>query len=187
MLKAIETQYRGCRFRSRLEARWAVFFDTLGVQWEYEKEGFETSAGRYLPDFWLVRMAAWFEVKPGPPNDTEYRKMRALASAHRPVIVAAGSIGEERLTIYAHDTCDSSAGEYESEGEWAYDLGLGFGVHDERVARDRVVCDAQWMGCDWAYYQPPVVLHPRELREAYYAARAARFEHGESGYAPRIS
>jgi len=27
MIKAIETQYRGYRFRSRLEARWAVFFD----------------------------------------------------------------------------------------------------------------------------------------------------------------
>jgi hypothetical protein len=26
--KAIETHYKGYRFRSRLEARWAVFFDT---------------------------------------------------------------------------------------------------------------------------------------------------------------
>lgn len=39
-LQAIETRYKGYRFRSRLEARWAVFFDTLGVQWEYEKEGY---------------------------------------------------------------------------------------------------------------------------------------------------
>lgn len=40
-IKAIETSYKGYRFRSRLEARWAVFFDALGIEWEYEKEGYE--------------------------------------------------------------------------------------------------------------------------------------------------
>lgn len=51
MIKAIETRYAGHRFRSRLEARWAVAFDHLGITWEYEPEGFQTSAGMYLPDF----------------------------------------------------------------------------------------------------------------------------------------
>lgn len=37
----IETRYKGYRFRSRLEARWAVFFDVLGVRWEYEPEGYD--------------------------------------------------------------------------------------------------------------------------------------------------
>ena len=54
MLKAIETEYRGYRFRSRLEARWAVFFDACGVKWEYEPEGFILPNGQqYLPDFLL--------------------------------------------------------------------------------------------------------------------------------------
>jgi hypothetical protein len=39
-LKPIETHYLGCRFRSRLEARWAVFFEALGIKWWYEPEGF---------------------------------------------------------------------------------------------------------------------------------------------------
>jgi hypothetical protein len=39
--KAIETLYRGYRFRSRLEARWAVFFDVAGIGWQYEPEGFD--------------------------------------------------------------------------------------------------------------------------------------------------
>ncbi len=39
-MKPIETKYKGCRFRSRLEARWAVFFDALGIKWRYEPEGF---------------------------------------------------------------------------------------------------------------------------------------------------
>lgn len=67
-MKAIETYYKGYLFRSRLEARWAVFFDTLGLQWEYEPEGFDFGNGlRYLPDFrvqlkrWSVPV--WFEVK----------------------------------------------------------------------------------------------------------------------------
>lgn len=51
-IKPIETVYKGYRFRSRLEARWAVFFDALGTNWEYEPEGFELPGGkRYLPDF----------------------------------------------------------------------------------------------------------------------------------------
>jgi hypothetical protein len=28
-IKAIETRYKGYRFRSRLEARWSVFFDAM--------------------------------------------------------------------------------------------------------------------------------------------------------------
>lgn len=67
-LKAIETRYKGYRFRSRLEARWAIFFDALGLQWEYEKEGFILPSGRYyLPDFWIEGLG-WFEIKPKPAN-----------------------------------------------------------------------------------------------------------------------
>lgn len=51
-IKVKETYYKGYRFRSRLEARWAVFFDALGVEYEYEPEGFQLPDGScYLPDF----------------------------------------------------------------------------------------------------------------------------------------
>ncbi len=66
-IKAIETVYKGYRFRSRLEARWAVFFDTLGVKWAYEPEGYDLGdAGWYLPDFWIdwgTDDGFWIEVK----------------------------------------------------------------------------------------------------------------------------
>ncbi len=63
-MKPIQTSYKGCKFRSRLEARWAVFFDSLGIIWEYEKEGFVLSTGdTYLPDFWLPQLDCFFEVK----------------------------------------------------------------------------------------------------------------------------
>src|SRR5712671_7285878 len=41
MIKAIETDYKGNHMRSRSEARWATFFDYLGVQWKYEPEHFD--------------------------------------------------------------------------------------------------------------------------------------------------
>lgn len=77
-MKAKTTVYKGCRFRSRLEARWAVAFDQMGVLWEYEPQGFETKAGAYLPDFYLpeVNGGVWLEIKPpasheGPLNGVE--------------------------------------------------------------------------------------------------------------------
>lgn len=71
-MKVIETEYKGYRFRSRLEARWAVFFDACGVKWEYEPEGFDLGNGLYyLPDFLLhdvlirneYKQDLWVEVK----------------------------------------------------------------------------------------------------------------------------
>ena len=62
--QAIRTRYSGILFRSRLEARWAVFFDALGVKWEYEKEGYELPSGRYLPDFFLPDWASTIRLAP---------------------------------------------------------------------------------------------------------------------------
>lgn len=64
-MKAIETTYAGCRFRSRLEARWAVFMDTMHIPWQYEAEGFLLDHDKpYLPDFYLPNTDTWVEVKP---------------------------------------------------------------------------------------------------------------------------
>jgi hypothetical protein len=67
MIKAIDTRYKGYLFRSRLEARWAVFFDQMGWSWDYEPEGFELGGTQYLPDFKVAIPRGdhtWFEVKP---------------------------------------------------------------------------------------------------------------------------
>jgi len=73
-IKAIETRYKGYRFRSRLEARWAVFFERLGIEWEYEPQGFEREGLdgdtiRYLPDFRIkfpYSCSYYVEVKGDP-------------------------------------------------------------------------------------------------------------------------
>jgi hypothetical protein len=92
---AIETYYAGCLFRSRTEARWAVFFQHASIPWEYEREGYELPSGRYLPDFWLPTIdgGVWFEVKGAPPTDREQTLAHELAAATgRSVFIAWGGI-----------------------------------------------------------------------------------------------
>jgi hypothetical protein len=79
-IQAIETVYRGYRFRSRLEARWAVFFDTLGIDFDYEPEGYDlAAAGYYLPDFYLPDLKLWMEMKPMPATHDEMWKAKTFA------------------------------------------------------------------------------------------------------------
>lgn len=98
MIKAIETTYRGYRFRSRLEARWAVFFDALGLKWEYEPEGFDLGeAGWYLPDFRIfadgtvprgpLRNEVWFDVKPSNCSSKDTLKLEAFALLAKTCVV----------------------------------------------------------------------------------------------------
>ena len=63
-INAIPTRYNGHLFRSRLEARWAVFFDELRIEWMYEVEGYSFKGYKYLPDFYLPRFNFFCEVKP---------------------------------------------------------------------------------------------------------------------------
>jgi len=93
-LKIIETLYRGCRFRSRTEARWAVFFDALSMSWVYEKEGYDLGQeGYYLPDFWLTELNCFVEIK-GVANEEERRRCAALSQhTEKPVYLFIGSPG----------------------------------------------------------------------------------------------
>ena len=73
--RSIQTYYKGYYFRSRLEARYAVFLDYLGIRWKYETEGyiiekneFSETFGHigeaYLPDFFLPDLHIYLEIKP---------------------------------------------------------------------------------------------------------------------------
>lgn len=96
---AIETLHpiKGYRFRSRLEARWAVFFETLGVDYLYEPEGFCFDGISYLPDFYLPLVDCYLEVKPSTPNAEEQNKAGLLMqNILRPVVFLVGEIGKHR-------------------------------------------------------------------------------------------
>jgi hypothetical protein len=184
-MKAIETIYNGFRFRSRLEARWAVFFDALGVKHEYEREGYKLPSGHYLPDFWLPNYKCWVEIKGQEPTPAELKRAEELRDATTfPVCVFSGppEAGECGL-CYACDTTDSSGGLSEwPETAWAIckvcgQPGLTWG--NER--KDRTILTTDWepvglCNCEWSWD----TKHTR-MKAAVLAAKQARCEHGESG------
>lgn len=115
-IRAIDTVYNGYRFRSRLEARWAVFFDTLGVPYHYEPEGFDLGDGiRYLPDFWLPEQNCWVEIK--PPGEWGYHhecNLLAEQSDCRFLLYITGNPwpGEYGIAPYPNENIDSDYPSY---------------------------------------------------------------------------
>lgn len=110
--KAIQTMYNGYKFRSRLEARWAVFFDQIGANYEYELEGYELSDGtRYLPDFYLPEENLFIEIKGEYPTE-EYKNMLGVfaGSTGDAVLLISGSPGKQAMELYCYDSTESTGG-----------------------------------------------------------------------------
>lgn len=118
-VKPIETRYNGIRFRSRLEARWAVFFDEIGVDYWYEPEGFELPSGeRYLPDFFLPRLKMWVEIKGQHPGSDYMEKLRLFSrSIGEALLVCIGAPYDRMCRLLAWDVTESGCG-----GEWEGDV-----------------------------------------------------------------
>jgi len=91
-VKVIETEWNGYKFRSRLEARWAVFFDNVGIEYRYEPEGFDIDGIWYLPDFYLPKHSCWVEIKPGDPSQEEMVKAAALGYSQGPAYIFHGEV-----------------------------------------------------------------------------------------------
>lgn len=186
-LQAIETKYAGCRFRSRLEARWAVFFDRLGMRWEYEPQGYNTAAGPYLPDFRLPDVDQWIEVKGGQPAANDVARCAAFAETltngrffvfgdvpRTPVFDHAGPKG---ILVDQHVS-------YKTTGNTSHPL-LGI------VEGGDVPPDFHFFGHptpDTAGFLTGFIEtwwlpwdHLAKLPDALRAARSARFEHGARG------
>lgn len=119
-MKAIQTRYRGCHFRSRLEARWAVFLDEIGIDWRYEHEGFEVASGVwYLPDFYLPSLHCYLEIKGQYPKPDELEKARLL--------------GQEVPTVIFYDLPGSHTGVawlFEASGETLHEVDFAYGVFE---------------------------------------------------------
>lgn len=193
-MRAIETEYKGYLFRSRLEARWAVFFDQLGIRYEYEPEGIVLSNGTYyLPDFCLPEFHCYFEVKrDGVQNMPEGREaVRKICNGSYENewagMIAFGDPMDDNVWIFCQESNDGSAGNYEGK--------VTFGIHPilcrpylfaagdrrERVFYD---CFGEEMETipmeteEYGTYTYGDFVTGRVLA-ARRAARQARFEHGE--------
>ena len=168
-IKAIETVYKDHRFRSRTEARWAVFFDTLDVEWEYEKEGYRLDGNNlYLPDFWLPCAnnvfewsGYWLEIKGISPKEKEISLASNLAKfTKHTTFIAYGLPGENQL-IWFHESGDKFSGESNC-------LFSSFIPEIGNVAP--LLCHYLANGMDWM-----------NIGKAIKAAKQARFEHGQFG------
>lgn len=100
-MRSIPTRYNNRWFRSRLEARWAVMFDSIGVEYDYELDGKILGGVTYLCDFWIPRLKAWVEIKPGKPHADEISKANRLSLGSRcKVYVFDGAIRVSQSAIY---------------------------------------------------------------------------------------
>lgn len=202
----IQTTYKGYRFRSRLEARWAVFMDRLGIGWEYETEGFHLPHGNYLPDFWLPSLCTWLEIKPAgleSPLARELCSDLAIASSSSVILFTGlppGYVGWDPFTGQEDRSCSDSgeifwpSGGGDNRYAWCvcHDCGLVGIQFDGRS--DRLACKecyacavGKYCGsCAGKCFRKGANLDKgysyshRAIVEAAAAARSARFEHGES-------
>lgn len=167
-VKAIETSYRGYRFRSRLEARWAVFFDELKIGFQYEPEGFELEDGlRYLPDFFIPRIEFFAEVKPVELTKAERHKATLLSKYTKmPVLLLVGPPDFK--------TYDAIAAWDENWGPLVTDYLLDVDYHSRKYFDDehRLYSSCAGSFCSSEEFSD-------KYHDAVIAARGARFD--ESG------
>lgn len=193
-IKAIETVYKGYKFRSRLEARWAVFFDALRIEWQYEVEGFDLDGIWYLPDFWLPKFedGLWIEVKPNLNiSNDEFGKIARIAALKRDRILLLhnefGLFANGNGVLFLPDKPPCGHWEFEGDnlpkhyatlawfGQWH---GPGVKNHNPHLLKgnDQIDTESEM----WKLLIKAELLSP-PIQEAYTAARQARFEHGQSG------
>jgi hypothetical protein len=179
MIAPIETRYKGCRFRSRLEARWAVFFDEAKLTWQYEPQGFTVNGLAYLPDFFLPQLDCYFEVKGS--GDYDDALLRNFADqAGKSLVLAIGDIPDP-ATVEDPEKYEGFQ-VYQPKSLTKDDFDLVWGFNDMFLK-----CDGcgriQLMNQSYISLKSGCCEGDRlsALSRAFVRARAARFEHGESG------
>ncbi|MBX3585806.1 MAG: hypothetical protein KF796_04110 [Ramlibacter sp.] len=182
-MQPIQTLYKGYRFRSRLEARWAVFLDALNAKWSYETEGYDLSGTWYLPDFWVEDWNVWIEIKGKPASDEEAKKCNLLAFASgKNVLLITGNpwIENERnsydVTLFGRE-------EFDHSGTSGWEFGEGRRCRDEiwLVSEDYGAFTLRSVPHERDDKYPLSGNYAESIVTALASARGARFEHGESG------
>lgn len=192
-IKAIETEYNGYRFRSRLEARWAVFFDSLGVKYEYEPEGYELPSGkRYLPDF-KVKCYGKRGIRDAEPFDLFIEVKGEMTKEDEERIVEFAGAEKEEITDDFVSTWFEVrnpvliVSQLPNVGEYDYDYN---DMSHCEIAFNYWLIDGDWFGAYPAAHDGHFYLFGADgnyintddipqILQAYDNARKARFEHGE--------
>ena len=188
-MKPIETEYKGYRFRSRLEARWAIFFDACGVDWEYEPEGYDLGDGLYyLPDFLLHGVDGrdggdlYVEVK-GQMTDLDALKINRFAEQGGKVLVVGRLPEGDDAQDISEDISDRA---YSCNREgWPYEFNFETIDGDHFAAHPGINKDGRFelFGDDSSYLCDQ---DDRATEKAYRLARQARFEYGQTPAVRRV-
>jgi len=181
-IRAIDTEYDGILFRSRLEARWAIFLDAMRIDWCYEHEGYHTEFGPYLPDFWLPSWQTFLEIKQGPPTKTEISKGKSLASnSGYAFILASSTPSSHKLYVYCQDATDGSAGIFEEKNaRFALcDRDGSLCIDSKNEISSRIFMLLNWDHCCFMRLTRDTRQGER-LERAIQKAMQARFEHGQT-------
>lgn len=118
----IKTVYNGYLFKSKLEAKWAVFFDLIGIKYQYEPEAFAVGNGWYTPDFYLPDVFLRSDDTPGiyleikPPQwdyDEAYIKKITTAMQGTTLVLFNG----EPYDFYEYGQRDDDGG-YQLQPYW---------------------------------------------------------------------
>ena len=205
-IKPIETFYNGYRFRSRLEARWAVFFDSAFIEYQYEPEGYVLGDGScYLPDFYLPLFHLYVEIKPSSVTEDEAHeaenKLMQLFSANIfsskgngiAVAIFRGDPIDNDTWIY----CNARIGKDISCGWYPMKFKRGifgeyngkkfcFKKEDTIIAvycadADRPFDSSAWDGNTRLVNENEIHGCLSTFKSAKFRARQARFEYGERG------
>jgi hypothetical protein len=194
-LKAIQTEYNGYLFRSRLEARWALFFDACRIEYEYEPEGYDLGNGlMYLPDFLLHGVDGrtggdlYVEVKGLMTNGDAY-KINSFYETGK----VSGDYGKSKTAILVVGNIPNGANIYDilqNIGDEAYRDHHGWPnkYNFETIDGDYFAAypginhegKFELFGDDSSYLCD---MDNAATERAYRIARQARFEHGEK---PRL-
>lgn len=123
-MKAIPTKYGGTNFRSRLEARWAAFFDLSEIRWSYEPIDLDG----WCPDFGLD-LNVLVEVKPVNPV-----RLSDWPIARRPPRVLPDHSSFEKAKRYRNDHVVMLLGTHPNDDADYFGLGIlsDFPAHEGR-------------------------------------------------------
>lgn len=187
MLKAIKTEYDGHPFRSRLEARWAVFFNAMGIKYDYEREGYDLDGLWYLPDFWLPELESFVEIKGIAPSQKESTKAFLLAKHSRYcVYIFSGQIGNGCMGLGYFPSFIGNAKDVRTAPvEWltcpkCESLNIVPYGQLEFLPCDCVTAAEEYdIEAKTRIQSIPKSAPAPKIISAFSLARAARFEHGE--------
>ena len=198
-LKVIPTVYKGIKFRSRTEARWAVVFDALDADWEYEPEGLDLDDVWYLPDFvihnfWQCQKIGaklpgfadyaqenmYIEVKGSNEITREdYIKLSKMFCSRIPLLVV-GSVpsGNDWESIYKNAKCKLSQSWAKVREENSKDTNIK--AHWYRIDDHLPTWNSKLNGIWECCGRNGIPLKDRLITiAAYQSGLSAKFEHGE--------